>query len=539
MTTGVSPDLTPSAGGPAPFPPGPVVRTGAGPVVGAHEEHDGRRLSVFRGIPYARPPVGPLRFCAPRPAEPWSEVRDATRFAPAFLQSGTPGSTEDALYANVWTPGTDGRRPVLVYVHGGGWQVGAGSVPTFDGAKPAARGDLVVVNFNYRLGPFGWGLHEGLADPETGDVANWGLLDQVELLHWVRENAEAFGGDPDSILLCGTSAGGATARVLAGLPELKGVVKRLVAISAAHAWAPAFALTPEDARTVYASIAAEFGTTVGGLRDVPAAGLQAAWLRIFGGAPGERIVGSGREYRGPVPDGRRIPSFAHELPPLDIPAMFVHNSTEGSFFTDPRSPSFPPAPPAPRDDAALRSAVRDVLLKSVHRVPDEVVDACVRAYREAAAADGLDDDPRTLWTEIWGDALFRHQIVRLAERHARAGGAPQYVMEFAHPVRAPHYGTPHDATSKFLFGSHSHPINIGQFGDGPLERRVSDTFVDLVSSFAWGRAPSSPYAPEWPVFHPDRRSTLVLGGHRLAEIARTPKLRQLRFWDDVSWLPQP
>lgn len=538
MTTGASPAPAPSVPVSATSATGPVVRTRAGHVVGTNEEHHGRTLSVFRGVPYARPPVGPLRFRAPRPVEPWSGVRDATRFAPAFLQSGAPGSAEDALYANVWTPDPAGSRPVLVYVHGGGWQVGAGSVPTFDGAKPAAMGDLVVVNFNYRLGVFGWGLHEALTDPETGDLANWGLLDQVALLHWVRANAVAFGGDPDAITLCGTSAGGATARVLAGLPELRGTVRRLVAISAAHAWAPASSLTPADARTVYARLAERFGTTVVGLRALPAAELHAAWLRFFGDAPADRPVSSGREYRGPVRDGRTVTGFAHEMPLPDIPTMVVHNSTEGSFFTDPLSPSFPPAPPAPTDGAGLRAAVRDVLLKCAPQVPASLADACVTAYREAAEADGLPTDPRTLWTEIWGDALFRHQIVRQAERHAREGRAPQYVMEFAHPVRPPHYGTPHDATSKFLFGSHGHPLNIGQFGDGPLERRISDTFVDLVASFVHGSAPSSPYAPEWPVFDTGRPSTLVVGGPGVATVATTPKLRQLRFWDDIHWVPR-
>ncbi|MFF9621170.1 carboxylesterase/lipase family protein [Streptomyces griseosporeus] len=511
--------------------PGPVVRTRAGAVRGVVEEHHGRPLAVFRGVPYAQPPVGPLRFASPRPPLPWQGVRDATRFAPAFLQSPDPHSSEDALYANVWTPDPAGRRPVLVYIHGGGWQVGAGSVPTFDGAKPAARGDIVVVNFNYRLGVFGWGLHDDLTDPDTGHRANWGLQDQLALLRWVRDNAEAFGGDPHAVTLCGTSAGGATARQLVALPETRGLVGRLVAISAAHPWAPACSLTPEDATTVYEALAKECGTSVRGLRDVPADRLHRAWLDFFAAPPAERPVASGREYRGPVLDGRTVPAFAEDLPVPDIPVMSVHNSTEGSFFTDPLSPSFPPAPPAPRDDAELVDAVHGVLLKLAARVPDGRAEECVAVYRDAAAAHGLPADPRTLWTEIWGDALFRHRIVRQAERHAREGRSPQYVMEFAHPVRPPHHGTPHDATSKFLFGTHAHPLNVGQFGDGPLERRISDTFTDLVTSFVRGSAPTAPHAPDWPVFSPRQPTTLILGGTGTARLGVTPKLRPLRFWD--------
>ncbi|KUF20430.1 MULTISPECIES: carboxylesterase/lipase family protein [Streptomyces] len=511
--------------------PAPVARTPSGDLRGTRETQQGRTLAVFRGIPYAEPPTGPLRFASPRPPRPWPGVRDATRYGPAFVQSAVPGSAEDALYANVWTPALSGRRPVLVYFHGGGWHVGAGSAPTFDGARPAARGDLVVVNFNYRLGAFGWGLHEDLTDPETGTCANWGLQDQLALLRWVRENAASFGGDPDAVTLCGTSAGGATARQLALLPAARGLFARLITISAPSTRAPACSLTPDDATAVYEALAKECGTSVTGLREVPAARVHRAWLDFFAAPPTLRAVASGREYRGPVRDGRTVPAYTEDLPVPAVPVMSVHNHTEGSFFTDPLSPSFPPAPPAPTDGAELLAAVHDVLLKCAARVPDGLAADCVRAYRRAAADEGLPDDPRALWTEVWGDALFRHPVVRQAERHAREGRTPQYVMEFAHPVRPPHHGTPHDATSKFLFGTHGHPLHAAQFGDGPAERLLSDTFVDLVSSFVHGAVPSSPHAPAWPVFAPEEPTTLILGGPGTARLGRTPKLRQLGFWD--------
>ncbi|KOG38841.1 carboxylesterase/lipase family protein [Streptomyces decoyicus] len=530
MTTGATSPVTPR-----PSRPAPAVRTRAGCLRGTEEEYDGRTLYVFRGVPYARPPVGPLRFSSPRPVRPWTGVRDATAFSPPFLQPRPPGGSEDALYANVWTPGPGGRRPVLVYIHGGGFQVGAADAPAYDGAKPAARGDLVVVTFNYRLGAFGWGLHEDLTDPRTGDCANWGLQDQTALLHWVRDNAEAFGGDPGAVTLCGTSAGAVSARLLAGSARTEGIVKRLVAVSAALPWAPALSLTTDDARTAYEELAAGSGTTVAGLRYVPAEELQTAWLGLFGGPPEQRLLASGREYRGPVVDGRTVAAGDPPLPP--VPVMSVHCRTEGSFFTDPHSLSFPPAPPAPANDHELRAAVRDVLLKCTAHVPDEEVAACVEAYRAAAAVEGLPGDPLSLWTEVWGDALLRHQIVRLAERHAAEGRTPQYVMEFAHPVRPPHFGTPHDATSKFLFGTHAHPTLVGQFGDGPLERRVSDAFVDLVASFARCGTPGSPHVPHWPEFTPGRPSTLILGGPPIARIGDTSTLRRLRFWDGIDWLP--
>ncbi|MFD6618771.1 carboxylesterase family protein [Streptomyces albidoflavus] len=514
-----------------------MVEIGSGRLRGTEERYRAHRLHVFRGIPYARSATGVLRFSSPRPARPWAGVRDASVFSPAFLQPGAPDSTEDALCANVWTPGLDGRRPVLVYVHGGGWQVGAGSVPTFDGAKPAAVGDLVVINFNYRLGAFGWGLHEELTDPETGLKANWGLQDQAALLRWVRDNAESFGGAPDNITLCGTSAGAVTARLLAGGEGTRDIVRRLIAISASRPWEPALSLTPQDAQEAYDRIAASLGTTVPGLRAVPQEALQQAWLRLFEGSPSRRPLASGREYRGPVldPDTGVGP---HPVLP-SVPVMSIHNRTEGSFFTDPYSTSLPPAPPAPRTEAELLAAVREVMLKCSAEVADDLPGRCLLAYRQAATDEGRPTDPLTLWTEIWGDAVFRYDIMRLADRHARDGVSPQYVMEFAHPVRAPHFGTPHDATSKFLFGSHRHPNFVAQFGDGPVERRVSDAFIDLVSSFVHGDTPQSRRTPDWPEYRADEQSALLLGGPGVARVGTPSKLRQLAFWDEVAWMRAP
>jgi para-nitrobenzyl esterase len=513
-----------------------VVRTSGGLVAG---ERAGR-VAAFRGVPYARPPLGALRFASPRPPEPWDGVREAVRFTDVSFQSVIPNrpvppSSEDSLYANVWTPDPDGSLPVLVYIHGGGWQAGAGSMPAYDGARLAQRGDLVVVTFNYRLGALGFGLHEDLADPDTGHFANWGLQDQEALLRWVHANAAAFGGDPGNITVCGTSAGGATAWQLALLPGLRGLIRRIVSISPSHVTPPATSLTPEDSRTAYEAVARRLGTTVAGLREVPAAAFTEAWEEIFAPPLEDRIVASGRWYRGPVVDGRTMPAYDHQLPTPDVPVLSIHTSTEGSFYTGPASPQ---PTPAPRDDAELRQAVYEVLRLGEPDADGALADACAAAYRAAARDAALPCDPRSLWTEIWGDAFFRHQIVRFAERHARLGTTPLYAMEFAHPALPPHFGTPHEATSPFLFGTHRLPQFAAVFGDGPVERLLSDILVDAVAAFARTSAPHTPNAPDWPPFTPDAPSTLVLGGPGIAEVARTPKLAQLGFWDAVGWAPR-
>ncbi|MET7453914.1 carboxylesterase family protein [Streptomyces sp. NPDC005574] len=513
-----------------------VVRTSGGLVAGRRTGG----VAVFRGVPYARPPVGALRFASPRPPRPWRGVRPATHFSDVSFQSVIPNrpvppSSEDSLYANVWTPDPHGRRPVLVYIHGGGWQAGAGSMPVYDGARPALRGDLVVVTFNYRLGVLGFGLHEDLTDPLSGHCANWGLQDQEALLRWVHANAAAFGGDSGNITVCGTSAGGASAWQLALLPRVRGLLRRIVSISPSHALAPATALTPQDARTAYESVAGRLGTTVAGLRKVPAAALAGAWQELFAPPAGQRAIASGRWYRGPVVDGRTMPAPDHTLASPAVPVLSIHTSTEGSFYTGPASPQ--PAP-APREESELRAAVTEVLRLAVPEAGADLAQACTTAYRAAARDARLPDDPLSLWSEIWGDAYFRHQIVRFAERHARQGTTPLYAMEFAHPARAPHTGTPHEATSPFLFGTHRLPQYAEIFGDGPVQRLLSDILIDTVAAFARTSLPHTANTPYWPPFTPDAPSTLVLGGPRVAQVEHTPKLAQLAFWDAVGWAPR-
>src|SRR5690242_13095256 len=188
-----------------------IVATRSGKVEGFED----RGIQVFKGIPYASPPVGRLRWRPPQPEQAWDGVRDATKFSAQCAQSPfamtqmmggePPVVSEDSLYLNVWTPGCDdAKRPVLFWIHGGAFIWGSGDTPWYDGTKFAQHGDVVVVTINYRLGPFGF-MHLADLYPELEGSGNLGILDQIAALAWTRDCIAAFGGDPDRVTIFGES----------------------------------------------------------------------------------------------------------------------------------------------------------------------------------------------------------------------------------------------------------------------------------------------------------------------------------------------
>jgi len=266
----------------------PVVRTLKGEVIGT----DAGPLAVFRGIPYAAPPVGPLRWREPQPSEAWSR-RPAKSFGPACIQPVSPAQdaafgpigpqSEDCLTLNVWTPAPNRQAvlPVMVWIHGGGFISGAGSLSAYDGSTLAEKG-AVVVTLNYRLGALGFFAHPALAEDMPGGPVNFGLLDQIAALQWVQDNIASFGGDPGNVTILGESAGAQSVLALFVSPLGQGLFHRGIAQSPygipSHSLAEARAAGIEVAGALNldredASLAA--------LRSVPAA--------AFAGVSGRRL----------------------------------------------------------------------------------------------------------------------------------------------------------------------------------------------------------------------------------------------------------
>lgn len=189
-------------------------------------------LGVWKGVPYAKAPIGSLRFKSPEPMDIWQDTKDATNYAPSSpqlkLDNPIGDISEDCLYLNIWSPGTDGsKRPVLFWIHGGAYISGSGSITAYDGSVLAKNGEVVVVTINYRLGPFGFLYTKDLPDGDLIDT-NVGHRDQLMALNWVRENIASFGGDPENITIFGESAGGASVVNLLGSPLAKGLFHKAI-----------------------------------------------------------------------------------------------------------------------------------------------------------------------------------------------------------------------------------------------------------------------------------------------------------------------
>jgi para-nitrobenzyl esterase len=223
---------------------GPVIDAPAGKVEGSETKD----IRAFKGIPYAAPPVGKLRWAPPQPAEGWDGVRDATRFGAACMQPGPrgpsiyawdlPAMSEDCLSLNIWAPKDAKDAPVFVWIHGGALTGGSGGDPIYDGSALAERG-IVVVSINYRLGALGWLAHPQLsAESVEGVSGNYGLLDQVAALEWVKRNIGAFGGSAGNVTIAGESAGALSVMYLMTAPAARGLFHKAVAQSAYMVSAP-------------------------------------------------------------------------------------------------------------------------------------------------------------------------------------------------------------------------------------------------------------------------------------------------------------
>ncbi|HUR76109.1 MAG TPA: carboxylesterase family protein [Sporichthya sp.] len=381
-------------------------------------------LAVFRGIPFAAPPP---RFGAPQPVQAWSGVREATRFGPPPPQSGIFGmdSVGDAggndwLTVNVWSPDLIGSLPVMVWIQGGGYTFGTSGLPEYDGSN-LARGGVLVVTFNYRVGLEGFGYVEGAP-------ANRGLLDQVAALEWVRDNIRAFGGDPQSVTVFGQSAGAGSVAALLVMPRAAGLFNRAIAQSVPGAF-----FTPALAADIARACAAELG-----LEPAELAGVDPGLLPLAGDAVAGKIeqfadrwgrAAHGHILFAPVVDGDVLPMLPWQGLAGDVQLMVGHTRSEERLLSL---------------VTGMLGAVTEAQALEAARVlaPDP------QRYWEAFP------DPEELYEVVRSDWLFRMPSLHLAEAQLAAGGrAHLYELTWSAPGLGGVLGACHGLDVPLVFGN--------------------------------------------------------------------------------------
>ena len=515
-------------GGPEPESDGGlIIETAYGRVEGAAVD-DGRGpagdILVFRGIPYAAPPVGDLRWRPPEPPASWEGVRSALesgfpcwqRISPdtSIYSRGEIDRSEDCLYLDLWTAadaGTDGPRPVMVWFHGGSHEVGHGSSLIFDGAA-LARKSVVLVSINYRLGSFGFLAHAGLsAESEHGSSGrssgNYGLLDKIAALEWVQANAEAFGGDPERVLIFGQSAGSMSVCSLVASPLAAGLFHRAIGQSAG-CFTPLPTL--ERAEESGALLAAELGAAEGATPESAVSTLRAASAEDVLAAAGSS--GWSADFK-TVVDGWYLPDQ-----PAAIYARGEHNRVPmmvGS-MADESSALFAPGPPLGPEELELQ-------LKEQY---GEAAPDLLAAY--AAEAEQA---PGAVPTLIRSDTIFGWGS-RTWVRHASAAGGDAYLYFIKHapPVfrlylpdqpdlggegGPRHFGAYHSGDLAYVFGN----VDLVGINWEDWDHEIADLLSSYWTNFAKTGDPNGDGLAEWPRYDADGDLALVVGDEVGAQAA--------------------
>lgn len=476
----------------APAAAGPLVAAPAGTVTGS----EAKGVRVFKGIPYAAPPVGKLRWAPPQPALAWDGARDATRFGATCLQPkprgpsiygwDLPAMSEDCLSLNIWAPEDAANAPVFVWIHGGALTSGSGGDPLYDGSALAARG-IVVVSINYRLGALGWLAHPALsAESADGVSGNYGLLDQIAALQWVKRNIGAFGGSAGNVTIAGESAGALSVMYLMTAPPARGLFHKAVAQSAYMVSAPALrgalnGMVP--AETQGADLAAKLGAAdLAALRAMPAEEIA------------EKAPATGY-FPFPVIDGQVVPrqlvdSFdRNEQAAVPILAGFNAGEIRSLRFLLPK----PPAGVAAYE-AAVRTGYGDLAGAFLARYPAKAIEESMLAATR--------------------DAMYGWTSERLVSNQAALGqGAYYYYFDHGYPAMQEwNLHAFHAAELPYVFGTAGRtPPLWPKIPDSLTERKLAGAMGDYWASFAATGIPRAKDGPDWPSYA-DGRGYLHFAG---------------------------
>lgn len=434
-------------------------------------------LTVYKGIPFAAPPTGDLRWRPPQPASKWEGIRQADKFAPGPVQSGNPpsGKSEDCLYLNIWTPAkTDaGSIPVLVWIYGGGFGAGSTSEPNYSGENLAKRG-VVLVSIAYRVGQLGFLAHPDLSAENQYKVSgNYGLMDMIAGLEWIQRNISAFGGDPERVTIFGESAGGIAVSMLCASPLAKGLFHGAISQSGGSFGPPRPTTFPgenlkrlsdaEKAGTEYAKTAGV--SSIAEMRNIPAEKLPS---------------GRGLGMSWPIIDGRVIPDDQYNLYEKgkynDTPILVGYNSDEGASFSPPKTPG---------------DYISGVRLRY-----GKFADDLIKAY--PAGTDKVLKSAR----DLARDAAFGWHTWIWARLHSQTGKSKVFYYYFdqhpEYPEGSPRYGygSPHGQDVAYVFQH----LGASDPNITETDMKISEAMADYWTNFAKTGDPNGNGLPVWPAF---------------------------------------
>jgi len=497
---------------------GVLARTRSGRVRGVREHG----VHVFRGIRYGAD-TATTRFQPPRPPQPWRGVADATAYGASAPQRGREAGSEDCLFLNVWTPALrDGaRRPVLFYIHGGGYDTGSGSDPLYDGTRLCQRGDVVVVTVNHRLNAFGYLYLGRLGGAGYAASGNAGQLDLVLALQWVRDHAAEFGGDPDNVTVFGQSGGGAKIATLMAMPAARGLFHRAWTMSGQQVTAAGPRAATQRAQRLLetAGIDPAAADAIARLRALPAAAvLEATAARDFSRIEDTRL------YFGPVMDGVALPRhpFWPEAPAQSahIPMVIGNTRDETRAFLGNDPANFEltweqlPARLERQQyvDLHVEQVIAEYRRLYPHYTPSEVFFAATTAGRS-----------------------WRGAVEELEARARQPGGAAPtwaYQLDWGSPLDGGRLRAFHTLDIPLVFDNVRQPGS--RTGDGPEAQAMADAMSGALLAFARGGDPNHAGLPRWAPYTLPGRQTLLFDVP--PALAADPRGGERRFWQQAPFV---
>ena len=511
--------------------PGATVATSAGKIRGLLLDN---KVHAFKGVPYGESTAGARRFLPPVKVQPWTGVRDAFALghrSPLVDSTLVPEWTplnirepmgEDCLNLNVWTPAIGGgRRPVMVWLHGGGYATGSPGMIPYDGANLAAKHDVVLVSITHRLNAFGFLYLAEIGGEKFAGASNAGMKDIIAGLEWIRDNVASFGGDPRNVTIFGQSGGGAKVSTLLGMPAARGLFHRAIAQSGSAVTSMPANVATRNAEAyierlglksnqldelqklpmeqLLGALAARPSTGSGRADAGRGAGPGGGASTGSGGADGGRGARQGGFAAAPVVDGTSLPRdvftpTATEIS-ADVPLMIGSTETEVTWNINTDYT-------VPADDAALRARVK----RTLRSADDAQIDKLIATYRKGRPKAGNLDLALIIETDA---SPFRSGTDTEAERKAALGKAPVYVYRFQwySPVSGGRLRAMHCMDIPFVFDN----VDLAQsvVGDGRDRYALADGMSASWVAFARSGNPNNKLVPKWEPFTADQRATMI------------------------------